>query len=164
MKWLEIENQKWKWKKILENSRETRISLVSVSTDLCPILSKWSFKLSFKQRKKRRFFVAKKVKKLPKWRLGGGINLDNTQKKRCFFLGYLPKIYLVLSSKLARNSSYWLLCLLTPESSKTPRHRRPVQRHRRGHLEVFLGTLLASRSVWGTGFLKCVVSIWEFPK
>ena len=29
LKWLQIENEKWKWKKILENSRETRISLVS---------------------------------------------------------------------------------------------------------------------------------------
>ena len=30
LKRLEIENEKWKWKKILENSRETRISLFSV--------------------------------------------------------------------------------------------------------------------------------------
>ena len=29
LKRLEIENEKWKWKQILENSRETRISLVS---------------------------------------------------------------------------------------------------------------------------------------
>ena len=31
LKRLKIENEKWKWKKNLENSRETRISLVSVS-------------------------------------------------------------------------------------------------------------------------------------
>ena len=72
-----------------------------------------------------------------------------------FFLGYLPYIYLVLSSKLACHGSYWLLYPLTPERSKTPRHRSPVQRHRRGHLEVFLGTLLASMSVWGTGLPNC---------
>ena len=34
LKRLEIENEKWKWKKILENSREARISLVSETPPL----------------------------------------------------------------------------------------------------------------------------------
>ena len=82
-----------------------------------------------------------------------GSNLDNTQNKGC--LSRIPS--LDISYSALKVSMPWFLlivCPLTPESSKTPRHRRPVQRHRRGHLEVFLGILLASRSVWGTGLLS----------